>query len=540
MCWGLIRKPRGPFTEDDTNFLQSVANVLALSVDRRRGEQALRESEKKYRDLADFLPQAVFELDDKNEVTFANRLAFRMFGYSECDLQSGLDGLEMLVPEDRERAASNAERVWNGEDVGGVEYTALRKDGGSFPALIHTARILEEGKPIGFRGVVIDLTERKQMEEELLKAQKLESIGVLAGGIAHDFNNILAALMGSISLAKDGLPKEEPIYELLEEAERASAKARALTQQLLTFSRGGAPVRKIASLEEIIRESSAFALRGSSCRCDLVIEKDLWPVEIDSGQINQVIHNLVINADQAMPQGGVIDIRVENHITAKGSRGPLRPNRYVKISIRDRGVGIPPEHLDKIFDPYFTTKQKGSGLGLATAFSIARRHNGHLAVGSELGEGSTFDLYLPAAEPRELTEEKAVPDGVQKGRGKVLVMDDEQTIRNLITLMLNRLGYDVLTAAHGEEAVESYLKAEASGAPFDAVIVDLTVPGGMGGKQVMEELRRFRPDVRVVVSSGYSNDPIMSNYKEHGFCGVAAKPYNLEELSAVLKKAIDS
>ena len=465
---------------------------------------------------------------------------FSNYGYSAGDMQSGLNALDMVIPEDRERAATNIARVWNGEEIGGVEYTALRKDGGAFPVFIQAALRMEEGKPAGLRGVVVDLTERKQMEEELLRAQKLESIGVLAGGIAHDFNNILAALMGNISLAKEDIPKDDPVHELLEEAERASARARALTQQLLTFSKGGAPVRKIASLEEIVRESSAFALRGSSCRCDLVIEKDLWPVAIDAGQINQVIHNLVINADQAMPRGGVIDIRMENHVIAKGSRIPLEPNRYVKISIRDRGAGIPPEHLDKVFDPYFTTKQKGSGLGLATAFSIAKRHNGHLAVKSKLGDGSTFDLYLPAVEFQEATEDKAVSDGIQKGRGKVLVMDDEMTIRNVITLMLNRLGYDVLTAAHGEEAMESYRKAESSGEPFDAVIVDLTIPGGMGGKQVMDELKRFRPDVRVVVSSGYSNDPIMSNYEEYGFCGVVAKPFNLEELSAVLKKAVDS
>jgi CheY-like chemotaxis protein len=382
------------------------------------------------------------------------------------------------------------------------------------------------------------------MEQELQKIQKLESIGILAGGIAHDFNNILTAILGNISLAKmEANPKDE-IYERLVEAEKASLQAKNLTQQLLTFSKGGAPIKKTESITEVIKDSAEFALRGSNVKCEFFIPNDIWPVEVDKGQISQVISNLIINADQAMPEGGIIKVRVENVAPVGAVRPcqpvaelPIKDGKYVKIEIEDDGIGIPKEHLPKIFDPYFTTKQKGSGLGLATSYSIIKRHDGYIAVESELGVGTTFYIYLPASSKQILTKKDA-EERLILSKGRILVMDDEEVVRDVAGIMLKRIGYDVEFADDGAEALELYKKAEESGQPFDAVIVDLTIQGGMGGEQMIKKLLEIDPNVKAIVSSGYSTDAIMSNFKQYGFSGVVTKPYRIAELSETLYKVL--
>jgi CheY-like chemotaxis protein len=360
---------------------------------------------------------------------------------------------------------------------------------------------------------------------------------VLAGGIAHDFNNILAAILGSISLSKLDLKRAGRTYKLLEEAETACSRAKELTQQLLTFSRGGAPIRKAASITELIMASSAFALRGSKVSCDLRISDGLWPADVDVGQISQVIHNLILNADQAMPAGGVIHVAGDNTDVVHSDGLPLQPGRYLKISVKDRGTGIPEEHLSKIFDPYFTTKRKGSGLGLAMVYSILKRHGGHITVESKLGVGTTFHVFLPASEKEapEIMEEKRGPVA---GKGKVLVMDDEEMVRALAQEMLVHIGYDAEVARDGSEAITLYKRAREAGEPFDAVILDLTVPGGMGGKEAMERLKEIDPEIKAIVSSGYSTDPVMSNYRDYGLRGVVAKPYDIEELSKTVNDVV--
>jgi PAS domain S-box-containing protein len=385
--------------------------------------------------------------------------------------------------------------------------------------------------------VVRDITERKKMEAELLRTQKIESVGLLAGGIAHDFNNLLASIMGNVSLAKTDLDRKEEVYELLDEAERATLRATALTKQLLTFSKGGAPIKKTASIGEMIEECSNFALRGSAVRCDFSIPEDLWPAEVDEGQIAQVFNNVVINADQAMPSGGVIEVSSSNETVERDSGLPLKPGSYVKISFQDHGMGIPEEHLPRIFDPYFTAKQKGSGLGLSTAYSIINRHEGHMTVESQLGRGTVFHIYLPAAkeEPLRTKKERIRP---VRNKGRVLVMDDEEMIRTLLARLLSRLGYEVTLAGDGAEAIEACRRTRASGEAFDAVILDLTVAGGMGGKETIEKLREIDPEVKAIVSSGYSNDPIMSSFRDHGFSGVVAKPYDVDQLSRTLDEVI--
>ena len=389
-----------------------------------------------------------------------------------------------------------------------------------------------DGKTIGVVLVFRDMTEKQQIEEELFKARKLESLGVLAGGIAHDFNNLLTGILGNLSLARELNRCDAKTSGVLDAALRATERATDLTRQLLTFSRGGAPVRKLAALGPLLHDSATFALRGSNVRCEFRIAPDLWSVELDTGQISQVINNLVINADQAMPEGGRIFIEAENVPGANGK------DRNVRIGIRDEGLGISDEHLPRIFDPYFTTKPNGSGLGLATVYSIVRNHLGEIRVNSEVGEGTSIEILLPAS-----TEEMSASPVPRSERsrntgGRVLVMDDEELILEVAGEMLKVLGYCPTACRDGEEALTLYLQASRQGEPFDAVIMDLTVPGGTGGKEAARDLLAIDPNARIIVSSGYSNDPVMAQYMEYGFCNAISKPYRVELLAEVLDSVL--
>jgi signal transduction histidine kinase/ActR/RegA family two-component response regulator len=381
-----------------------------------------------------------------------------------------------------------------------------------------------------------DITERKKMEEEILKSHKLESLGVLAGGIAHDFNNLLTGIMGNVSLAKMFVKPEEKAFARLGEAEKACTLTKGLTQQLLTFAKGGAPVKKVESMTRIIMDSAGFVLRGSNVRCAFSLADDLWEVEVDGGQMSQVINNLIINADQAMPDGGKISIRAENITLGRNDNLPLPEGRYVHILIRDQGIGIPVEILPKIFDPYFTTKKKGSGLGLASVYSIVMNHKGYVGVESVPGSETTFHIYLPATDRRP-AEETALPKLREqgKGRGRILVVDDEQVVRETAREILVHLGYQTDQCEDGTAALNLYREARESGIPYAFVFLDLTIPGGMGGKVTMKKLLEIDPDVKGVVTSGYSNDPILAHYREYGFCGVIVKPFTVEEIIAVLE-----
>lgn len=382
-----------------------------------------------------------------------------------------------------------------------------------------------------------EMEHRSRTEEELLKSRRLESIGILAGGIAHDFNNLLTAILGNISLAKVFVDRGEKVFTRLDEAEKASLRAKDLTQQLLTFSKGGAPIKRTASITELLIDSASFALSGSNVKCEFSLPDDLRPAEIDEGQISQVINNVIINADHAMTEGGLIRVQAQNVSIRPGDPLPLKEGDYVKIAITDQGTGISEEHLPKIFDPYFTTKPKGNGLGLTTSYSIVKRHEGLITVESTLGKGTTFYIYLPASE-RKINAEKGSTEGPVRGSGRVLVMDDEEIIREVAGKMLTHLGYDVDYAVDGAEAVDLFINARTEGRPFDTVLIDLTIPGGMGGKEAIQKLHEADPMVRAIVSSGYSHGPIMSEYRKFGFCGVVAKPYRIEELSRAVHEAI--
>lgn len=390
---------------------------------------------------------------------------------------------------------------------------------------------------IGAVLVFRDITEKQKMAADLLKVQRAESIGILAGGIAHDFNNILSGVMGNISLIKMDMDPEDKNFERLTRAEKASLEACNLTQQLLTFARGGTPVLETASITGLLRDSVIFVLGGSNVKCELSVPDDLWPVKINEGQISQVINNMIINADQAMPEGGVIEIHAENTVPQTSGVLPLDGRRCVKISIKDHGVGIPEDYLQKIFAPYFTTKQSGSGLGLAVSRSIIEEHDGCIAVESQLGVGTTFSIYLPTS-PEEAVIERKLEEQLFVGSEKILVMDDDEIVRDLAREMLSSIGYRVTVAENGSEAIELYKGADDSEHPFDAVVMDLTVKGGMGGREAIQKLLEIDPEARVIVSSGYSNDPAITDFRKYGFSGVIAKPYRIKELGRILHEAI--
>lgn len=384
---------------------------------------------------------------------------------------------------------------------------------------------VENERISGFWWIKLDVSEKKKTEEEIVKSKKIESLGILAGGIAHDFNNLLTGILGNISLAQRYLTPDHKAFDRLEAAARASKRSQELTQQLLTFSKGGEPIKKTASVAELVRDSVGFVLRGSNVSSDLSIPKDLWNVFIDPGQISQVLNNLFINALQAMPKGGTLSVRADNCSVDAESVTPVTPGNYVRLLIKDQGVGIPPENLHKIFDPYFTTKKTGSGLGLATAYSIIKKHDGLITVSSEGGVGTVFYIYLPAKTGSGAGTELCDGKAALSSQGKILVMDDEELIRDLSAEILADLGYEVSVVKDGAEAMAFYQQALRSGAPFDAVIIDLTIPGGMGGMEAFERIREIDPNVRAIVSSGYSNDPVMSDFRKYGFVGVLAKPY---------------
>ena len=511
-----------------------IIGIIGFSVDiteRKRAEKALRLTQF----AVDHAGEAAYWIGSDAKFFYVNEASCRALGYTHDELLSMT--VHDIGPDFPKEVWADHWKDFQKRKSFTFETTHLAKDGHIFPVEITVNYMEFEGNEYNC-AFVKNITERKQLEEERIKASKLESIGVLAGGIAHDFNNILTVIMGNISLANIFAGEDvKKTRELLAEAERASLKARDLTQQLQTFSKGGEPVRKKTSLAGLIKDSATLSLRGSNVTSRVYIQKDLWVVEVDAGQIGQMIDNIIINADQAMPEGGTISVRAVNVTVSSEDVLPLAEGRYVRITIKDQGTGIPEEHLPKIFDPYFTTKQTGSGLGLTTSYSIVKRHGGHLAVESERDIGTTFQIYLPAsAEQAEREEEERVETAVIKGR--VLVMDDKRKVREVAIRMLEHIGHEAECAKNGTQAIEMYEQAKDSGRPFDVVILDLTIPGGMGGRETIEKLKEIDPKVKAIVASGYSNDPVMSEPEKYGFRGTVSKPYRIEELREVLRSVL--
>jgi PAS domain S-box-containing protein len=468
-----------------------------------------------------------------------NPVAEALTGWNEADAcgRPLMEVFHIVNEYTGEPCANPVEKVLSsGQVVGLANHTMLiARDGQERIIADSGAPITDtEGETMGVVLVFRDITDQQHLERELLKMEKLKSLGVLAGGIAHDFNNFLTGILGNLSMAKMDLQPGNPISRSLNEMEKAAVRAKDLTQQLLTFAKGGEPVKRTTDITRLVREATQFALHGSNVQCKLNMTETLMPVDVDEGQIAQVIHNLIINADQAMPNGGNVFIRGANLSLAKGNPYALSPGNYVQVAVQDQGIGIHPDYIKKVFDPYFTTKQKGSGLGLAVAYNIVAKHDGQLTVDSQMGEGTTFTILLPASttSPKNERDERKE---IVTGQGRILVMDDEDYIRELALSMLTKLGYEVVVAEDGQTAVDLYRKAFDRGRPYDAVILDLTVPGGMGGQETIARLIEIDKDVRAIVSSGYSNDPVIANYTQYGFHGAVQKPYLVQEMSQLLK-----
>ncbi|HDO30813.1 MAG TPA: PAS domain S-box protein, partial [Desulfobacteraceae bacterium] len=479
----------------------------------------------------------VITTDLNGDIQLLNRVAEDLTGWSYNEaVGQPLEEVFHIVNYATRKRLENpvSEVIASGQTVNIIPGTVLiARDGWERFIADSAAPIFSsKSKILGVVLVFRDISEKRKMESEITKLDKLKSIGLLAGGIAHDFNNLLAAILGNISLARITAGSGSAVDERLVKAEKAVMKAKGLTQQLLTFAKGGAPVKKIISIEKLLRESVIFALRGSNTKYQFEIKPNLRSVEADGGQISQAVNNLIINADQAMPTGGTITIAAENCTLRPHNIVSLPPGDYVKVAIRDKGVGIAEKHLPLIFDPYFTTKEAGSGLGLATVYSIVNRHGGAIEVSSQENIGTTFTMYLPAS-AQQTASEKHAHKAIHKGSGNILVMDDDQDVCEVAGMMLTELGYAVAFARDGQEAVRLYQEAMKDRHPFDYVILDLTVPGGMGGEETIKELRKIDPEVKAIVSSGYSSSPIMANFREYGFTAVAVKPYNIVELSRI-------
>lgn len=511
----------------------SMTGIFRDVSERSRNEQALRESEERFRDLFENTSDVIQMVRQDGRLIYVNRAWLRTFGYSLDDVEKGLFIFDLITPACQTHCANVFHEVLREGKVNQIN-TAFRTKGGSEVFIEGNAICkFKDGKPQMTQCIFRNVTEKRRMEAELLKALKLESIGVFAGGIAHDFNNLLTAILGNVSIVKMYIGADDKARKRLDDMEKATLRAKSLTQQLLTFSKGGVPIKKKTSIGELIRDSSSFALMGGNVRCEYQLDDGLWPIEVDEGQLSQVTQNLVINACQAMPEGGVIEISASNVRLRPEELPRLAAGDYVRIAVRDHGFGISPEHLDLIFDPYFSSKPTGSGLGLAIAYSIIKNHDGLITVDSRVGQGSTFSIYLPANDKAASAQEEEQA-ATWHGKGRILVMDDEELILVLAVEMLSILGYEGVTARDGAEAIRLYVEAKAANNPFDALIMDLTIQGGMGGKEAIERLRAIDPEVKAVVSSGYANDPIMANYRSHGFSAVVPKPYMVSDMSQAL------
>ena len=514
--------------------------------DVRTAELAFKESDEKFLQLAEAIDSVFWIWDiELQRFVYVSQAYERLWGgNAQKLLNNPFDWLSIVLPEDRARVENLFLKRLDGASLD-IEYRVIGPN--EEIRFVHNRTYPlndASGKISRIIGLAHDVTERKKWEEERMRGAKLESLGLLAGGLAHDFNNLLTAILGQLSLAKYEVDTVHPLFSRLAEAEQASLRAQGLAQQLLTFSKGGDPVKNVVFLENILEENVRLVLAGSKVRPVFLGIQGLWAVHVDLGQICQVLHNLVINARQAMENGGECLVEAQNISKEEGERLShshqlvTTQDQWIRITVQDQGIGISKENLVKVFDPYFTTKSTGSGLGLATSYSIIRNHGGMLWAESEVGVGSRFSFLLPA-----LCPEKVAPPPIEKeikfGHGNILIMDDEVQIRKVLGEMVQTCGYSFQAVPDGKQALHMFRQAQSGGKPFSAVILDLTIPGGFGGKEVVKEMLSLDPHLRAIVVSGYSNDPVLANYEDYGFKGRVAKPFNLVDLSIVLNSVIE-
>lgn len=530
------------YGNDDT-----ITGYLGLNIDineRKQAEDALKASEQRNKDAYNFLqlvletiPVRLFWKDLDSHFLGCNQLFAQDAGFNSSEELIGRDDYALGWKEQAEQyRKDDLDVMTSGKPKLKYEESQTTPDGRHITLLTSKVPIRDANNiVIGLLGAYDDISQQKQMENEILRTQKLESLGCLAGGIAHNFNNSLMAIMGNISLAKMDCSASSESYERLTHAETACMEAKEFSQQLLVFSKGGSPVRKPTLINDLITTHCQLALSGAKATCIPNISDDLWKINADKGQIGQVLTSLLVNADQAMPDGGMIKLNCENIIIGDDHALPLKSGNYVKVSIIDQGTGIKKEHIDRVFDPYFSTKESGTGIGLAAAYAIIKKHEGYINVESTSDSGTVLSFYIPASSSSVTTIEKGEPL-IIKGKGRVLVMDDNDIVLDAVGMMLEFLGYEVESAEDGGKAINLYEKAMQSGSPFDLVLMDLIVPCGIGGEEATQKILSIDPNAKVVVSSGYSNDPIMANHKSYGFCGVLKKPYRLDELSRLMNQ----
>ena len=518
--------------------LRGIVHSIRDITESIRAREALARSEEKYRTLAESSPEMIYVIGVDGIVQYVNTAATKMFR-AEADRVIGKRLDELYSPQVASRHLETVRRVIKTEKPLLSELLE-RFPGGSRWIDSRLSPIRDEkGAIVGVLGLSEDITQRKRMEEELLRAQKIDALGVMAGGIAHDFNNLLAGVFGFLDLARVSMTPGDPAIGYLDKAFIAFGRAKALSRQLLTFSKGGAPVKKPLTIADILSECCNLSMSGSNVRCFFSIPEDLSVIEADEYQLSQVFSNILINARQAMPEGGSVNIIAENRSLSENHELPLPPGDYVTVSIKDEGIGIPDKIVDRIFDPFFTTKQQGSGLGLAISYSIVKRHGGHIQARSVVGVGTTFTVWLPSSNKPLPSEGPPIAESSLRGTGRILVMDDEPTIREMISYLLQTFGYTVHTASDGQDVIEKYRDALETGNPFDLVLLDLTVPGGMGGEKAIAELRKIDPGVAACVTSGYADSAMLSDPSTYGFLAMIAKPYRANDLLTTVKDALE-
>ncbi len=531
-----------------TTYLEGRKQILAVMRDthvRKMAQQDLASEKERLAVTLRSIGDGVITTDDKGRIVLLNKVAESLTGWHQHEAAGRVfpDVFHIIHQKTGERCDNPVDKVLaTGETIDLASDTVLIAKDGSRKVIADSGAPIRDPQSAVIGSVIVfrDVTEEKRMEEELFKVKKLESVGVLAGGIAHDFNNILVGILGNISLARQCLNDTAQADEMLHNTEKAAMRAKDLTAQLLTFSRGGEPVIQSTSIVSTITESAEFALRGSNIKITFNIPDDLWLVYADTGQIGQVIQNIVLNSRQAISEEGAVEITCFNCKDCGNGAEPLR-KKCLRIIIRDNGPGIPEDIRGKIFDPYFSTKDDGSGLGLAICHSIIKKHHGMISVESEPANGTTFTIQLPVSQEQKTDLQVELPMHSFSGRkAKILVMDDETMILELSKQMLEYLGHEVVVCREGESALKKYEQAMQEQSPFDVVIMDLTIPGGMGGEKAIRKLLKLDPGAKAIVSSGYSNDKVISNHMKHGFKTVIVKPYQIEDLDKAIQNTLET
>lgn len=514
------------FTESDFLFVTGISGHLAGAFLRMQAWEEVTRSRNRQKMFLDFDPTAVFLLDKKGGIVDCNRQAVEFTGLSEERLK-GRTLSQFLLDSDREPLDPLRKHRPQAPSHFSCSFAG---SSGSVYAVEGIVNSFKDGDTLFHFITIMDVTEKSLLERDAMRNERLEAIGLLAGGIAHDFNNILTGVMGSLSLLRSPSNTSEQQRKLLDSAENAAQRARSLTGQLLTFAKGGAPVRKSVDTETMLRDVSEFVLRGSSVLLELDVQKGTWNLNVDTQQFSQVLQNIVTNARQAMQDRGRLIVRAGNCETPRG--------KLVLVEFEDTGPGIPPEIMDSVFDPYFTTKSGGHGLGLATSFSIIQRHGGTIKAGNGINGGALFSILVPASSERAGNGGIINSSSSESHSGRILLLDDDSSVLETAGTMLETLGYRYEVTDNGEMAVEMYNKAAEKGDPYSAVIMDLTIPGGLGGAEAVKLVLKVDPDAVVIVSSGYAGNDVMANFENYGFRGVLAKPYTIDELSGSLLRAL--